>query len=341
MAKKTNILLRCVAFCIVFVLIFGQLSQLYRRNDDETNEIHAFYDEPEHTIDVLCVGSSPLLRGISPMLMYQEHGFTSYLRASALQAPSVSYALLSESLKKQSPQVVVLLADNLFQSYDYAEREGDMRRAMDGMRFSSDKWDVIQEVTAADDRQTVLSYVFPLFRYHERWKEVDLAEAEPKPLLKHSVRKGNVSLKDISPQTIPENFMQPTGETVTYDENALYYTEKSIALCKEKGIEVVLLHLPKMSWSLEKSQAMQSLADKHGITYLDFDTDPIRSQIGVDPAVDYFDQGHMNVTGMVKVSDYLGDYLAEHYTLPNHRADAAYAQWETDLQQYLQNTGLS
>ncbi len=341
MAKKINILLRCVAFCIVFVLIFGQISKLYRRDDDETNEIHAFYNEPQDTIDVLCVGSSPLLRGVSPMLMYQEHGFTSYMRASALQAPSVSYALLSESLQKQSPKVVVLLADNLFQSYDYAKREGDMRRAMDGMRISRYKWDVIREVTKFDDRQTALSYLFPLFRYHERWKEVNWAEADPKPLLQHSVRKGNVFLKDISPQTVPHNFMQPTGEAVVYDENALYYTEKSIALCKEKGIEVVLLHLPKMSWTWEKSQAMQMLAQRHGITYLDFDTEPIRSQISVDPMVDYYDQGHMNLTGMLKVSAYLGDYLAERYELSDHRTDAAYAQWEKDLQQYLKDAGLS
>lgn len=95
-----------------------------------------------------------------------------------MQAPSVSYGLLAESLEYQSPEVVVLVCDNLFQSYDYAQQEGDMRRAMDGMKFSRYKWDIIQEVTAADERQTTLSYLFPLLRYHERWKEFDPRSAD-------------------------------------------------------------------------------------------------------------------------------------------------------------------
>lgn len=335
MKQKWNIILRCVAFCVVFVLLFGNLTQYLRRYDDETNEIHAFYDEPKNSIDVLWIGSSPLLRGVSPMLMYQDYGFTGYVRASALQAPAVSHALLAESLQYQNPKVVVLVCDNLFQSYDYAEREGDLRRALDGMKLSGHKWSVIQEVTKADDRQTSLSYLFPLFRYHERWKEINLAEAKPQSLLEHSYKKGHVYLRDVEPQMYPEGFMQPKGEEVVFDENALYYAEKSIALCKEKGVEVVLLHLPKMNWSFAKSQAMAKFAEQNRIPYLDFNTDFIQQEVGLLPEQDYYDKGHVNLQGSVKVSNWLGAYLAETYDLQNHRDDAMYAQWEKDLEQYL------
>lgn len=335
MKQKWNIVLRCIAFCFVFALLFGQLTQYLRRYDDETNEMHAFYDEPKNSIDVLWIGSSPLLRGVSPMLMYQEHGFTGYVRASALQAPAVSYALLEESLQYQNPEVVVLLCDNLFQKYDYVEREGDLRRALDGMKFSSYKWSVIQEVTKADDRQTSLSYLFPLFRYHERWKEINLAEAEPQPLLEHSFKKGHVYLHDVAPQVYPDGFMQPTGEQVTFDDSAYDYAQKSIALCKEKGIDVVLLHLPKVSWSFEKSQAMAQFAEEQQIPYVDFNTKEIQQEIGLLPEQDYYDKGHVNTKGSKKVSEWLGAYLAERYDLPNHRNDVAYEQWEQDLEQYL------
>lgn len=335
MKQKWNIVLRCIAFCFVFALLFGQLTQYLRRYDDETNEMHAFYDEPKNSIDVLWIGSSPLLRGVSPMLMYQEHGFTGYVRASALQAPAVSYALLEESLQYQNPEVVVLLCDNLFQKYDYVEREGDLRRALDGMKFSSYKWSVIQEVTKADDRQTSLSYLFPLFRYHERWKEINIAEAEPQPLLEHSFKKGHVYLHDVAPQVYPDGFMQPTGEQVTFDDSAYDYAQKSIALCKEKGIDVVLLHLPKVSWSFEKSQAMAQFAEEQQIPYVDFNTKEIQQEIGLLPEQDYYDKGHVNTKGSKKVSEWLGAYLAERYDLPNHRNDVAYEQWEQDLEQYL------
>ena len=336
-----KIMVRCVAFVVVFSMLFGNATDLLMRHDDESNEIHAFYSEPEDTIDVLYVGSSPLLRGVSPMVMWQEHGFTGYVRASALQAPSVSYGLLAESLKYQNPEVVVLLCDNIFSDYDYAEREGDLRRGLDGMKMSKYKLDIIKEVTAADESQSMLSYAFPLMRYHDRWKEINLAEDKPEPLLEHSFKKGNVYLREIEPQTYPENFMEPTGETASFDESAKGYIEKSIALCKEKNIPVLLLHLPKMSWTYAQSEALEGFAAAQGVTYLDLDRAEYREQLGLDPQVDYYDQGHMNLTGTIKLSRWLGAWLDAQYALPDHREDAAIsAEWNADFKEYAEKTGL-
>lgn len=336
-----KIMVRCVAFVVVFSMLFSNATDLLMRHDDESNEIHAFYSEPQDTIDVLYVGSSPLLRGVSPMVMWKEHGFTGYVRASALQAPSVSYGLLAESLKYQTPELVVLLCDNIFTEYDYVEREGDLRRGLDGMKMSKYKLDIIKEVTEADERQSMLSYAFPLMRYHDRWKEINLAEDEPEPLLEHSFKKGNVYLRDINPQAYPEGFMEPTGETYTFDESAKGYIEKSIALCKEKDIPVLLLHLPKMSWSYEQSMALENFAAENGVAYLDLDRAEYRNQLGLDPQMDYYDQGHMNLTGTIKLSDWLGDWLDAQYDLPDHREDPVISDnWNTDWAQYAEKTGL-
>ena len=43
---------------------------------------------------------------------------------------------------------------------------------------------------------------------------------------------------------------------------------------------------------------------------------------------------HMNYRGAGKVSAYLGEYLHTHYTLSDHRADSAYALWNTDYREY-------
>ena len=344
MDKKAclKILIRCAAFVVVFALLFGNATNLLMRHDEESNEIHAFYSEPKDTVDVLYVGSSPLLRGVSPMVMWQAHGFTGYVRASALQAPAVSYGLLEESLQYQNPELVVLLCDNIFSDYDYTEREGDLRRGLDGMKLSRYKLAVIKEVTAADDRQSLLSYVFPLLRYHDRWKEIDLAEDKPEPLLEHSFKKGNVYLREIEPQTYPEGFMEPTGESVSFDESAKGYIEKSIALCREKNIPVLLLHLPKMSWTYEQSAALEEFAAAQEVDYLDLDRAENRAQLGLDPQVDYYDQGHMNLTGTIKLSRWLGDWLKERYDLPDHREDAEISgEWNADFKEYAEKTGFA
>ena len=335
-----KIIIRCIALVVVFAMLFSNLTDRLIRHDDESDEIHAFYSEPENSIDVLYVGSSPLLRGVSPMVMWEEHGFTSYVRASALQAPAVSYGLLAESLEYQDPELVVLLCDNIFLDYDYAEREGDLRRGLDGMKMSKYKFDIVREVTAADERQSLVSYAFPLMRYHDRWKEIDWT-ADPEPLMEHSFKKGNVYLRDIAPQVYPENFMLPTGETPAFNESAKGYIEKSIALCKEKEIPVLLLHLPKMAWTYEQSMAVEQFAMENGAVYLDLDRAEYRGQLGLDPSVDYYDQGHMNLTGVIKVSDWLGDWLDANYDLPDHRNDPEISEsWNADLELYKEKTGL-
>lgn len=333
--------IRCIAFLVVCSMIFINTSDLVRRVDDESNEIHAFYDEPKNSIDVLYMGSSPILRGISPMLMWKEQGFTGYSRASALQPPNVSYGLLAESLEYQKPELVVLFPDNIFSEYDYAEREGDLRRSLDGMKISKYKLEAVRKITAEDNRQTTLSYLFPLFRYHERWKEINLAEDKPAPLLEHSIKKGHVYLKGGEPREYPQGFMEPTGAaTPSFNPEAKAYFEKSVALCKEKGIPVLFLHLPKMSWSYEQSEVVKAFAKELGVDYLDCDVTEVREQLELDPKVDYYDQGHMNMEGSLKLSRWIGAYLKNAYALPDHRGDATYARWDEDYLLYAEKVGL-
>lgn len=334
-----RIVTRCIAFLIVFSIIFSNTSDYLRRPDDESDEIHAFYNEPKDSIDVLFMGSSPMLRGVSPMVMWNQEGFTSYVRASALQAPSVTYGLMEESLEYQKPELVVLLCDNIFLDFDYVEREGDLRRALDGMKLSKYKLQIVNEITKADDRQTLLSYMFPLFRYHERWKEIDWAEAEPAPLMKHSFKKGNVFLRGGELLDYPENFMMPSDvASPAFNESAKSYIKKTIQLCKEKGIPVLMLHMPKMSWSYEQSVAMESFAKEMGVDYLDCDREEIREQLNLDPSVDYYDQGHMNLGGSIKFSQWFGTYLDRTYDLPNHKKEEAYQGWNEDYQVYVEKT---
>lgn len=136
--------------------------------------------------------------------------------------------------------------------------------------------------------------------------------------------------------------MQPAGESApAFDADAQAYTEKSIALCREKGIPVVLLHLPKMAWSYEESMALEAFAEENGAVYIDLDREETRAQLGIVPQEDYYDQGHMNLRGCVKVSRWLGKWLDEEYALPDHRDDPAYAEeWDADWAAYAAKAGL-
>ena len=116
---------------------------------------------------------------------------------------------------------------------------------------------------------------------------------------------------------------------------------KYIRQLKEKNIPVLLLHLPKMSWTYAQSEALEGFAAAQGVTYLDLDKAEYREQLGLDPKVDYYDQGHMNLTGTIKLSRWLGAWLDAQYALPDHREDAAIsAEWNADFKEYAEKTGL-
>lgn len=74
-----------------------------------------------------------------------------------------------------------------------------------------------------------------------------------------------------------------------------------------------------------------SIAEEYGIRYVNL----IRLDSVVDYAADCYDQrGHLNPSGGLKVTDFIGAYLAEHYGLSDHRGDAEYANWQEDERNY-------
>ena len=54
-----------------------------------TNQSETFYALPEDAIDVMTVGSSSLLVSVSPLVMWDAQGITSYSRCTSVQAPLI------------------------------------------------------------------------------------------------------------------------------------------------------------------------------------------------------------------------------------------------------------
>ena len=78
------------------------------------------------------------------------------------------------------------------------------------------------------------------------------------------------------------------------------------------------------------------MADSLGITYLDLNLMP--EEVPIDWETDTKDKGdHMNITGARKVSDFMGQWLAETGLFEDKRSWEAYSQWNVFLQEYLED----
>ena len=84
---------------------------------------------------------------------------------------------------------------------------------------------------------------------------------------------------------------------------------------------------------MKRHNRVQKLADKLGATYIDMNL--LADEIPIDWSVDSYDAGdHLNYTGAVKATAYLGKYLSE-AGLPDRRSDEALAaEWNENLEEF-------
>lgn len=332
-----------LVFLIIFGLIFSFCTQVlfpkWEGKENTAAGMATFYRLPKNSIDVLFIGASSFRNGISPLTFWQEQGFTSYLRATSNQHPAVSYYYLVESLKYQQPRVVVLDGITIFSTYDLEKREPSLRRSIDPMRFSKEKLSLILEIVAQSEKQGLLSYLFPLLRYHDRWKELSRQDLFFFLINRYDTFKGQFVTRNSRPMEIPPGFMQPTDAKASIHAEALVYLERSIEFCQAHGIEVMLVSLPKFrTYNYSQHRALQQVAQQHNLPFIEYADPAMMEAIDLDLTTDMDDANHLNIYGSLKISRHLGALLSERYDLPNRRADPAYAGWHNDLralQEYL------
>ena len=75
------------------------------------------------------------------------------------------------------------------------------------------------------------------------------------------------------------------------------------------------------------------MADQNVLTYIDLNLQ--QDQLGIDWETDTRDKGdHLNYSGAVKVTGWLGAYFQQRGDLTDHRQDAEYQSWDKDLKRY-------
>lgn len=118
------------------------------------------------------------------------------------------------------------------------------------------------------------------------------------------------------------------------------YMESIQKLCYKKGAELLLVGTPSpVNCNYRRHNSISAYAESNSLDYLDMN---LRlDEIGIDWETDSLDKGdHLNLSGAEKVTKYLGDYLEEHYELPDHRGEEEYKNWEKEAQEYEQKAEL-
>ena len=271
--------------------------------------------------DVIFAGSSTVYSGIDPRVLWQKNGISSYVRANASQTMWISYYMIEDAIRCHKPELVCI--DTTFIKYgdDFVE-EPSTRKSLDGMRLSPSKIKCIRESMGEDEKMA--DYIIPLFRFHSRWKELTLDDFRYAYYNKPVTVNGYLPDDKVEAAESGDLVYTKEGDTAISPKN-VEYLRKSIELCLNNGVQVMLFKVPAHSsnWSRDYDEQIDDIAAEYGISYVNFDG--YNDDIGLDYSIDTPDGGsHLNSFGAEKFSAYLGDYIMSGFKVDDRRNDEKY-----------------
>ncbi len=333
---ETSRMGRFVKIAVSAVIILASLFLLQRLltpkyvDDVVEGAFVAEYYEEEKDHDLIFIGDCEVYENFSPAVLWQDYGINSYIRGSAEQYIWQSYYLLEDTLRYETPDVVVFNVQSL--QFNESQREAYNRMSLEGMEWSPSKVKAI--FASMKDSENFLDYVFPILRYHSRWSDLGASDLEYLFKKKPVSFNGYYMRVDVRPaENVPEG--RPLAD-YRFGANAWSYLVKIADLCEANGIELILIKAPSLYpyWYEEWDAQVRDFAQERGLRYLNFLE--LGPEIGVDYSTDTYDGGlHMNLSGAEKLSHYMGALLREEIGLPDRRGEEALsAVWEEKLAAY-------
>ena len=372
--KNMLTLLKAVAFLLVLSLLLQITSLIFMPKENKPEDgmnnyiTRGYRGEPKNSLDMILVGNSDLYRGFSPIVMWNDYGYTSYVCGLPAKRMWNSYWVLKDSLKTQKPKAVVLEVDCAYntknpkyipqseinkigavKTLDSVQKNGPKKPLINKNKFPfkqifrlyySFKKGIDKFPGSAydDGLGTVIGFEYPIIKNHSRWQSLKEEDFTKFYDSWHYDAKGFVITADRKPYEGGFSYMKPDGSEDSLDPRTTYYMNKIIKLCNSKNIKVMLVEMPAASsWNSKKHNRIERFAKENDLNFIDLNEKNIADACGFNWLTDTKDKGtHLNMYGAEKVTHYLGRFIHDNYSLTDHRGDPRYSQWTKDSAEYQQ-----
>ncbi len=312
--------IKIVGFVLGLIVLFGFVSQCMVICDVENVcNVKGFYNEPDESLDVVLIGQSELYTGFSSTLAYRDYGFTSYNLAVGGVPCNMNTSILKEVVKHQHPKLLVVNAQGYLWGDWSLELEYGMRRWLDNIPISRNWITTIEEKIPEEKR---MEYLMTWSKYHNSWKQWKLwlrcNEARfGSAFFDKSYLKGTSLVAGTNHGTGTEEVA-----SFTFSNKMKKELQEFIDFAHAQGIKKILfVAFPHQERNTAESQAameqFSKVIEANGEDFLNLDKG--YETFGIADNYDFSNAQHLNVRGMEKCSNYLANYIVEHYDIkPNH-----------------------
>lgn len=332
---------RTVKILIFLALLVAVTSKIYGVLEwNKGIGIRQFYLYEKDTVDVITYGSSHAFCTANPPVMWQDHGIAMVNMGESGQTIGSTYYYMKESLKYQKPKVA-LVEMRGFAVSEAGYKNGNMYKNILGLHLSKDyleNLDYLLSLTKLkgqklkEEKQFLIAK-FPM--YHARYNE----------LTKEDFSEVSNEMGRFSGSWTSEPYKVPKGitcrETTSLSKAQKKWIDKFVALAKENDVELVFWVAPYYvnTKSMKIYNAVAEYAATKDVACINFNE--IYEKIGFDYKTDMRAENHsgshVNNYGAEKVTNYLTDYLLEHYDLPDRRGEKGYEIYQTIYENWLLN----
>lgn len=329
-----SVTLKRIASCLIVVCltvaILAGLTNLTENKGSVQKYMQFFQQEAD--FDVLFMGSSKVINGVLPMELWNDYGIVSYNMGGHANTLPTSYWVLRNALDYTTPKCVVI--DCLGSGWDslIASNFSYSHLSFDAFPLSPTKiqavYDLIDPEAWDNPRAKRMELLWNFSIYHSNWNTVNYYDFFPY----FTYQKGAEPRVHVS---LPAEMASVSPDSkCAWDVRGTEYLIKAIELCKERGIDVILVNIPypATEGELIAANTVADIAAAYDVQHLNFFHMGI-----VDYRTDMYDpDSHLNPSGALKITDYLGKLLSEQYGIPDRRTDPAYVSWHEDAGNYQQ-----
>lgn len=328
MKEKGKIIIQITAFTAIFLAVLLPVSYMVRTNGDVKERFAGFYAEKEDTLDVIMIGSSPVFPYYAAPKLWGETGIAMYPLSSNMQRPVAMRYLVEEAEKTQSPQLYIFeMRMYTIEDQGLLENMAYTRGVTDNMKYSPHRIRTIQAMVPEDDEEGRLTYYLDIMKYHTNWKMLALPSEWKNMFYHHESPLKGYTLKDeVGPQPMPDCGKAQGTKPIPAEQEAYL---RELLLFLEKGNREALFLVSPYGVSLEEQQMfnyMEEITTSYGYPFLNMNN--YYEEIGIVFEEDYADYGsHTNAIGAEKCTEFLKQYLTQHYDFADKRGDGRYESW--------------
>lgn len=310
---------------IIISLIFARLGNVLAANYDGNQSMISFYQMERDTVDVMFYGSSHIYTGVNTAELWDDYGIAGYNLAGSVQTLWNTYYNIEETLKYQSPQMLVVDLYGILIQDEY-RASSNVIKNVSSMRFSLNK---IKNVWNSVPHEEFLSCLASYPLTHDSYREVKQGNYD-----REINNIGGKWYKGYKPSygvtkynTLPklENIQEKKMPT----EKNIKYLDKITQLAQKHQIQLAFIIVPYEGITDEERKLynwVKDYAEENDILFLDGNLN--LAAMGFDPVTDYAEASHLNYYGSCKFTEYLGKWLIDNCNLEDHRGEPKWDSWQ-------------